>query len=60
MKLDGRARLEIVEILRRGLMNGEDVSNLIRDLDLEAGTDGNLRLTDEYLSKSIKPIVVDG
>lgn len=59
MKLDERVRLEIVEILRRGLMNGEDVSQLIRDLDLTVAADGQLRLSDDYLSAQVPVPKID-
>lgn len=35
MKLSDEVMLEIVDIFRQGLAEGKDVSDLLRDLDLE-------------------------
>lgn len=36
MKLADDALIKIIEILRQGLMEGKDVSELLRELDLES------------------------
>jgi hypothetical protein len=61
MKLGKLALVEIVDIVREGLLEGKDISERLRQLDLavvhgipqvEGGTNpevGTLTLTDEYI-----------
>lgn len=52
MRLDKRALAEIIEILRSGLQEGTDVSQALREMDLEVDmTSGNVVLTEEYLTR---------
>jgi hypothetical protein len=45
MKLAQDALIGIIEILRRGLVEGHDVSQLLRELDLEQDQAGQLKLS---------------
>lgn len=52
MKLADDALIRIIEILRQGLMEEKDISQLLRDLDLEpnhAGKLGVAGLTSEWI-----------
>jgi hypothetical protein len=61
MKLGKTALLEIIDIVREGLLEGKDISEKLRELDLavvhgipevEGGTNpnvGTLTLSDEYI-----------
>lgn len=42
MKLADDALIRVIEILRQGLMENKDISNLLRDLDLEPNAQGKL------------------
>lgn len=42
MKLADDALIRIIEILRQGLMENKDISNLLRGLDLEVNSLGKL------------------
>lgn len=42
MKLADDALIRIIEILRQGLMENNDISDLLRGLDLETTADGKL------------------
>jgi hypothetical protein len=42
MKLADDALIRVIEILRQGLMEGKDVSELLRELDLEPNSQGKL------------------
>jgi hypothetical protein len=42
MKLADDALIRIIEILRQGLMENKDISDLLRSLDLEQNTEGKL------------------
>lgn len=44
MKLDERALLEFIQILRDGLAYGVDISQMLRDLELVPTADGRLTL----------------
>jgi hypothetical protein len=48
MKFSDDVLLEIVDIVRRGIATGTDVSQMLRDLDLEE-SDGRLVMTAGYL-----------
>lgn len=48
MKLSPEALLEVVNILRLGLSEGKDVSQMLRDLDLVPGKDNLLDLSVDY------------
>lgn len=53
MKLAENALLEVVEILRKGLSEGTDVSEMLRELDLQvekAKGESLLKLSDKYLA----------
>lgn len=47
MKLANDVLIEIVDIVRDGLVNGKDVSEALRQLDL-VGTENALTLSSEY------------
>lgn len=49
MKLDSNVLVEIMRILQDGLLNGEDISQKLRDLDLVEGYNQTLRLSEEYV-----------
>lgn len=49
MKMDERALVEILEIVRSGFAYGTDVSEKLRDMDLESDGAGKLKLTEQYL-----------
>jgi hypothetical protein len=49
MKLSKEALLEIVAIFQEGLLEGKDMSQALRDLDLEIDVD-KLNLTREYVN----------
>lgn len=51
MKLSPEALLEIVDIVRQGFVTESDVSQLLRNLDLEPGDGGTLVLTAAYLER---------
>lgn len=52
MKLSEEVLVEIIDIVRQGIVEGKDVSDLLRELDLEPGLDTNkLNLTFDYKSK---------
>lgn len=42
MKLADDALIRIIEILRQGLMENKDISDLLRELDLEQNSQGKL------------------
>lgn len=42
MRLADDALIRIIEILRQGLMENKDISDLLRTLDLEANSEGKL------------------
>lgn len=52
MKLAEISLLEVVSIVRDGLINGDDISEKLRNIDLEADRDGRLTLTKPYLEAS--------
>ena len=56
MKLSSDAMLEIVDIMRRGLAEKRDVSENLRELDLEKSDDDLLRLSDTYLADKGRPL----
>ena len=45
MKLAPDALIGILEILRKGLTEGVDISSLLRELDLESDQQGRLQLS---------------
>lgn len=45
MKLSPDALIAIIEILRKSLVEAQDVSELLRNLDLEQSADGKLTLS---------------
>ena len=47
MKLADDALIRIIEILRQGLMEGKDISDLLRGLDLEPDAHGKLSVSVE-------------
>ena len=49
MKLGKTTLLEIVNIVQEGLTKGIDISQRLRDLDVEE-KDGSLELSDSYMS----------
>ena len=53
MKLDKVALLEIMNIVQKGLLEGEDISSMLRELDLtqdpQAVGEDALTLSSEYL-----------
>ncbi len=51
MKLSPEALLEIVHIFQNALMNGQDASGQMREIDLAENSDGQLTLSYEYLQK---------
>ena len=51
MKLADSVLLEIVDILRIGISEGKDISEMLRELDLEPSTDEKLELSEEYRVK---------
>ena len=48
MKLANDALIRIIEILRQGLMEEKDVSELLRELDLEQDSSGCLRVSSSH------------
>ena len=51
LRLDARAKFEIVEILRIALTEFKDVSELLGGLDFVANNNCELQLTEEYLTR---------
>lgn len=49
MKLGADALIEIMDIVRRGLTEMKDISELLRDLDLESKEEKVLSLSLDYL-----------
>lgn len=56
MRLGSDVLLEIVDIVRRGLVEGMDISDLLRELDLDETVDQDtgpqLTLSTDYLKKT--------
>ncbi len=50
MKLDKTALLEIVDIVRNGLVTGSDISESLRELDLDLAPENTLSLSESYLA----------
>lgn len=50
MKLDKNVLIEIVSIVQEGLMEQKDISDGLRNLDLENREEGFLGLSDSYYS----------
>jgi len=48
MKLAPDSLLEIVAIIQKGLLMQTDISDELRNLDLQENEDGKLSLSDEY------------
>lgn len=48
MKLADNALLEIIDIVREGISEGRDISQMLRDLDLSSTDDGRLGLSSTY------------
>ena len=51
MKLANDVLVEIIDIVRKGLVEQKDISDLLRDLDLEKDQSDKLCLTDKYKAK---------
>lgn len=52
MKLAADALLEIVDIVRNGLTKGEDISQTLRELDLEVNPEAKLvQLSKDFKAK---------
>lgn len=47
MKLADNALIRIIEILRQGLMENKDISDLLRTLELEPDADGKLSVSSQ-------------
>ena len=47
MKLADDALIRIIEILRQGLMENKDISDLLRTLDLEVNSTGKLGVSSQ-------------
>lgn len=52
MKLAEDSLIEIVDIVREGLVEGKDISQMLRDLDLSTTIDGRLGLSKTYNRQS--------
>lgn len=53
MKLSDEVLLEIVEIVREGISEGKDISEMLRNLELKSDVlSTGLFLTDEYKNKT--------
>lgn len=59
MRLGKDVLLEIVAIVQDGLINGTDVSQALRDLDLAETADKNLSLSSSYLESRGRSRPVD-
>lgn len=51
MKFGPSVLLEIMDILRRGLVEQKDVSQMLRDVELVVDQEGNVSLDPEYEKK---------
>lgn len=51
MKFAADVLLEIVNIVQTGLIQGTDISQKLREIDVEGTPHGTLRLSDEYLKR---------
>jgi hypothetical protein len=51
MKLADEVLVEIVDIVRTGLVEQKDISDLLRDLDLQVDKDQKLVLTEAFKSR---------
>lgn len=49
MKLGTDALLRIIDVVRLGLTEGKDISQFLRELDLDVSTDNTLVLSEVYI-----------
>lgn len=54
MKLADDALIRIIEILRQGLMEEKDISDLLRNLDLEQNLHGKLSVSSKNTDWSLQ------
>ena len=53
MKLAEDVLLEIMSIVQTGIIEMKDVSEMLRNVDIEVSEDNKLTLTKEYKSKKV-------